>query len=113
LAIRQGLEPTIITFRDRYQDALRQLIEAKTKGLTIKPPPAPKPSPVIDLVAALKRSLAREALAAKRTATKAKPSKAAPDRRQAAMLLPLSGGRRKQDVAVEPGTIVGKRRRKS
>jgi DNA end-binding protein Ku len=25
------------TYRDRYQEALQQLIEAKTKGLTIKP----------------------------------------------------------------------------
>jgi hypothetical protein len=48
------------TYRDRYQEALRELIEAKTKELTIKPQPVAQPSPVIDL-AALKRSLARGA----------------------------------------------------
>jgi DNA end-binding protein Ku len=48
------------TFRDRYQDALRQLIEAKMKGLSIKPRAITTPPPVIDLMAALKRSLARE-----------------------------------------------------
>src|SRR5256886_494265 len=45
------------TYRDRYQEALQQLIEAKTKGLTIKPRAVSTPTPVIDLMAALKRSL--------------------------------------------------------
>jgi DNA end-binding protein Ku len=48
------------TYRDRYQEALQQLIEAKTKGLTIKSRAVSTPSPVIDLMAALKRSLAQE-----------------------------------------------------
>ena len=43
------------TCRDRYQEALQQLIEAKAKGLTIKPRAVSTPSPVIDLMAALKR----------------------------------------------------------
>ena len=38
-------------YRDRYQEALQQLIEAKTKGLTIKPRAVSTPSPVIDLMA--------------------------------------------------------------
>src|SRR5436190_6362978 len=48
------------TYRDRYQEALQQLIEAKMKGLIIKPKVVPMPSPVIDLMAALKRSLAED-----------------------------------------------------
>jgi non-homologous end joining protein Ku len=45
-------------FRDRYQEALRELIEAKIRGLPIKPQAIPTPALVIDLMAALKRSLA-------------------------------------------------------
>ena len=44
-------------FRDRYQESLRELIEAKMKGLPIKPREVSTPAPVIDLMAALKRSL--------------------------------------------------------
>src|SRR5438270_1819505 len=53
-------------YRDRYQEALRELIEAKMKGLTVKPREVAAPPPVIDLMAALKRSLAQEAPASKR-----------------------------------------------
>jgi DNA end-binding protein Ku len=52
-------------FRDRYQDSLRELIEAKMKGLPIKPREVSTPAPVIDLMAALKRSLVQEPPAAK------------------------------------------------
>src|SRR3989440_7671525 len=48
------------TYHDRYQEALRELIEAKLKGVTIEPRAVSTPAPVIDLMAALKRSLARE-----------------------------------------------------
>jgi DNA end-binding protein Ku len=48
-------------FRDRYQEALQELIEAKMKGVAIKPREVTTPAPVIDLMAALKRSLAQEA----------------------------------------------------
>jgi DNA end-binding protein Ku len=48
-------------FEDRYETALRKLVEAKLKG---RKPPAPKegrePAAVIDLMAALKKSLQRE-----------------------------------------------------
>ena len=102
-------------FRDRYQEVLQQLIEAKMKGRTLKPAAVSKLSPVIDLMAALKRSLAREQPGAARPAQTGKQTdtRAAPDRRQAAMLLPLSGQRKQEEAAVEPGTIVGQRRRKS
>ena len=60
IAQRTGsFDPTM--YRDRYQEALQELIEAKMKGLTVKPREIAAPPPVIDLMTALKRSLAREA----------------------------------------------------
>jgi hypothetical protein len=53
--LRHGSVEVELAFNDRYQEALQQLIEAKTKGLTIKPRAVSTPSPVIDLMAALKR----------------------------------------------------------
>ena len=100
-------------FRDRYQEALRELIEAKMKGLPIKPREVSAPAPVIDLMAALKRSLAQEMPAAK-VATPKKRAKAVPDRRQRSLLLPVSGGGTgKEAVTVEPGTTAAKRRKKA
>jgi DNA end-binding protein Ku len=102
-------------FRDRYQEVLQQLIEAKMKGRTFKPAAASKLSPVIDLMAALKRSLGQEAPAPKRrTASKGKRTKEVPDRRQAALLLPLSGGPKRMGASsAEPATIAPRRRRKA
>ena len=80
IAQRTGsLDPT--TYRDRYQETLRELLEAKMKGLTVKPREIAAPPPVIDLMAALKRSPAREASGSKHTAPK-KANKMAPDQRQ-------------------------------
>src|SRR6202040_322719 len=83
-----SFDPT--TYRDRYQEALQELIEAKMKGLTVKPREIAAPPPVIDLMTALKRSLAREASGSKHTAPK--KAKMAPDRRQAGSLAARSRG---------------------
>jgi DNA end-binding protein Ku len=97
-------------FRDRYQEALRELIEAKMRGLPIKPQAIPTPAPVVDLMAALKRSLARETPAA-RGDTPQKRAKAAADRRQRALLLPVAGGREKK--IHEPAAASARGRKKA
>jgi DNA end-binding protein Ku len=65
------------TLRDRYQDALKELIEAKLKGRAIAAKPVVSYAPVVNLMAALKRSLALE------TGNPTKPKrKTARDRRK-------------------------------
>src|SRR5215468_45421 len=82
LAQRTGtFDPS--TYRDRYQEALQELIEAKITGLTVKPKEIAAPPPVIDLMAALKRSLAQETPASKRTdGVRRKANTTVPDRRK-------------------------------
>lgn len=45
-------------YQDTYRENLRQMIEAKIEGKKVVETPAPKLAPVIDIVEALKRSLA-------------------------------------------------------
>jgi DNA end-binding protein Ku len=100
-------------FRDRYQESLRELIEAKMKGLPIKPREVSTPAPVIDLMAALKLSLVQEPPTTKGAKTK-KRAQAAPDRRQRALLLPVSGSRKKKEErATEPATVATRGRKKA
>jgi len=89
------------TFRDRYQEALRDLIEAKIKGLPVKARPEVRPAAVFDLMAALKQSLAQETGEAAPSRPK---RRAAADRRQRSLLLPVSGkgGKEPARTATEP-----------
>jgi len=48
-------------YHDTFQERLRELIEAKMKGKTITVEKEPAPVPVIDMMEALKRSLANSA----------------------------------------------------
>jgi DNA end-binding protein Ku len=100
------------TYQDRYQEALRELIEAKMKGVAIKPRALSVPPPVIDLMAALKRSLAQEAPASGGRATKEKRTRTIPDRRQPSLLLPVSGSRRRKEQPAGEQTTIATRRRK-
>jgi len=102
-------------FKDHYQTAVRELINEKLEGKL--PPQAPerKPAQVINLMDALKRSLAEEekaaAPAARRAASRSQEAEEAPARapargRKAAasngqrnLLLPVDGGRSKTSRA--------------
>jgi len=104
-------------FRDRYQDALHALVESKTKGLARPSREVEEPPKVVNLMDALKRSLAQEGTAAaEKPAAKAEPkrgktaAKANPDRRQVAMLLPVEGGGKKKEPAQEPAAAPAAKR---
>src|SRR5207302_5316498 len=101
------------TYHDRYQEALQQLIDAKMKGVTIEPRAVSTPSPVIDLMAALKRSLAQETPGPKLRTAKTKHTKKAPDRRQPALLLPLSGARKRNQRPSADPAVTGVKKRSS
>jgi len=80
-------------FEDRYEQALIDLINQKRNGVSTKAKAAPKTGGnVINLMDALKRSLAsgKEAAPAPAKAKGKKPKKAAAGQRE--MLLPISGG---------------------
>ena len=95
------------SFRDRYQEALRELIEAKMKGVPVRPKEIAKPRPVVDLMAAFKRSLAQE------TRTAATPGrKTAGDRRQTSQLLPVAGKEENGTPAPAAAATAQPRRRK-
>ena len=103
-------------FVDRYQKAVRELIDEKLEGRLAPAEPERKPAQVINLMDALKRSLAAEEkgedASPRRAASRAvaepeKPAKAASRGRKAAagsstqrnLLLPVDGGRAKADKA--------------
>jgi len=74
-------------FEDHYEEALTELINAKLQGKIIGAKPRSRGENVVDLMDALKKSLASEA-----TATNGKkPRKAAAGQKE--MLLPISGKR--------------------
>ena len=77
-------------FVDHYQAALKELIDEKLAGQLPERPPERKPAQVINLMEALKRSLAEEG--AEKTGGKARPRPAKSSRAQKSLLLPVRGG---------------------
>lgn len=57
----------IQNYHDEFQQRLKELIEARRKGREIAAEPAPKRAPVIDIMDALKKSLAESETRAKQT----------------------------------------------
>jgi DNA end-binding protein Ku len=84
-------------FRDRYQEALRELVESKAEGKSPSRKQRTEAPQVIDLREALMRSLREAGGADAKPVRKGK----APDRRQGAMLLPMAGGKGKEAAAKE------------
>jgi DNA end-binding protein Ku len=86
-----------------YEAALADLINAKRSGKTIGPKPRPKGENVVDLMDALKKSLAREAAASKGK----KPRKASAGQKE--MLLPVEGKKPAAKKAAKPERATGRR----
>ncbi|MBN9042433.1 MAG: Ku protein [Rhizobiales bacterium 62-47] len=98
-------------FEDRYETALTELINQKRNGRTIAAKPRPRGDNVVDLMDALKRSLAGERKgAAPPKAAKGKRRKTAPGQKE--MLLPIAGsGSAAKDQAKKPGKSTGRQRK--
>jgi DNA end-binding protein Ku len=84
-------------FEDHYEQALTELINAKRSGKTIGPKPRPKGENVVDLMDALKKSLASEAPAKGKKSRKASAV-------QKEMLLPIEGNKPKKAGKQERAT---------
>jgi DNA end-binding protein Ku len=88
-------------FEDRYESALIDLINQKRNGLRTTAKAAPKSGGnVINLMDALKRSLASERQAAPQPKNTKKPRKRTEGQRE--MLLPISGKRAAKEEAKAP-----------
>ena len=71
-------------FEDRYENAIVELLKSKETGQPLHIPEAPRPSNVVNLMDALRRSIAAEKGGAPERASKAKaPSKTSVERAQA------------------------------
>ena len=95
------LEPE--KFEDHYEAALNELINAKRQGKVIGPKPRPKGENVVDLMDALKKSLANEAPARAK-----KPRKATAGQKE--MLLPIAGKKPAEKKATKPERSTGRRK---
>ena len=93
-------------FEDHYEAALAELINAKRNGKTIGAKPRPKGENVVDLMDALKKSLASEATA---PAKGKRPRKAAAGQKE--MLMAIEGKKPAAKKAVKPE--LGPSRRKA
>ena len=90
-------------FEDHYEEALTELIDAKRQGKTIGKKPRPSGENVVDLMDALKRSLATEAAPKGR-----KPRKAAAGQKE--MLLPIEGKKPAAKKAAKSERSAGRRK---
>jgi DNA end-binding protein Ku len=90
-------------FEDHYESALTDLINAKRNGKTLGPKPRPRGENVVDLMDALKKSLASEAPAKAK-----KPRKASAGQKE--MLLPIEGKKPAAKKAAKPDRSTGRQK---
>jgi DNA end-binding protein Ku len=108
-------------FVDHYQTALRELIDEKVAGKLPAKTPEHRPAQVINLMDALKRSLAEEGQTAEAAPARPAPRarKSAPPNGQRSLLLPVDGGRGKAPrtepatAAPAPAAAAPKRRKRA
>lgn len=102
-------------FVDHYQTALRELIDEKLAGKLPERPVERRPAQVINLMDALKRSLAeatadgaaeKPAAAGRKTRAAAPPRTAKTSRAQPSLLLPVAGGRARARTEAAPAPPV-------
>ncbi|KJC62061.1 DNA repair protein [Bradyrhizobium sp. LTSPM299] len=91
-------------FEDHYEEALTELINAKRNGKTIAAKARPRGENVVDLMDALKKSIAGEAPPSKGK----KPRKAAAGQKE--MLLPIEGKKPAAKKATKPEQATGRRK---
>jgi DNA end-binding protein Ku len=89
-------------FEDHYEEALTELINAKRNGRTISAKPRPRADNVVNLMDALKKSIASEAPKGK------KPRKASAGQKE--MLLPIEGKKPAAKKAAKPERVSVRRR---
>lgn len=88
-------------YRDDYSDKVRAMIDAKLKGQEVTQTPQPQLAPVIDLMEALKKSLAaKSAPAAKSAEAKVGP-------------VPVASGKKPPARSIEPAALAQKRSKKA
>jgi DNA end-binding protein Ku len=90
-------------FEDHYEAALADLINAKRNGKTIGPKPRPRGENVVDLMDALKKSLASQTPAKGK-----KPRKASAGQKE--MLLPIEGKKPAARKAAKQERSTGRRK---
>jgi len=107
LVQRQSGKYDSADLEDRYETRLRALIEAKLKGEGIEPnePEEPDRTNVVDLMAALKKSLGQE----EKKAAPAKKARAT-DRQQPGLKLPIKGGKPDEKPAAQATTKPSRKR---
>ena len=91
-------------FEDHYEEALTDLINAKRNGKTIAAKPRPRGENVVDLMDALKKSIASEIAAPKGK----KQRKASASQKE--MLLPIEGKKPAAKKAAKPERSTARRK---